>query len=206
MRETSGSSMNPTGRRVHHQCVVLRAQNDDSWKTASVSRFDSNEALVADAATARLKLEGLLADLPGTAKVVEVTDGMNVKDFIAHRTEWGRMMLDWYGEAKAGSEPAVPAPGYTWGQLPELNAEIHDRFADAALADVERDFASVHNELFGVMEACSDDELFTKRYYSFTGTSDLATYFTSATGGHYRSAYKHINRWWRANRLDYLDE
>jgi len=195
--------MNPTGRWVQPPFAVLRAHIDDSWKTALMSRFDSKEALLADAATARLKLAGLLADLPDAAKLVEVTDGMTVKDFIAHRAEWGRMMLDWYGEAKAGGTPAVPARAHTWSQLPELNAEIHDRFSDARLADVERDFASVHDELFEVMEACSDDELFTKRYYSFTGTSDLATYFTSATGGHYRSAYRHINKWWRASRRDY---
>ncbi len=156
--------------------------------------------MLADAATARFKLEGLLADLPDEAKIVVVTDGMSAKDFVAHRTEWGRMMLGWCAEAKAGGEPVVPAPGFTWSQLPELNAEIHDRFAGADLAEIERDFANVHDDLRDVMAACTEDELFTKQYYAFTGTSDLATYFTSAAGGHYRSAYKHINRWWRADR------
>ena len=136
-----------------------------------MSRFESKEALLSDAATARRKLEGLLAGIPDTAKDVEVIDGMSVKDFVAHRTEWGRMMLDWYALAKTGEEPAVPARGYTWGQLPELNAVIHARFANAALADVEHEFVAVHDELFAVIDACSDDELFTKRYYSFTGLS-----------------------------------
>ena len=65
---------------------------------------------------------------------------------------------------------------------PELNAEIRERFADAELSEVESEFASVHDELDRTMAACSEEELFTKRYYPFTGTSDLATYFTSATG------------------------
>ena len=44
------------------------------------------------------------------------------------------------------------------------------------------------------------DELFTKHVYGFTGKSDLATYMSSATAGHYRSAYRHINKWWRAQQ------
>ena len=56
----------------------------------------------------------------------------------------------------------------------------------------------MNDELFVTISGCTDDELFTKHHYAFTGSSDLATYFTSATGGHYRSAYKHINRWWRS--------
>lgn len=168
-----------------------------------MSRFDSKQELIDDATNARAKLEDLLAAIPPEAKTVEVIDGMSVKDFIAHRTEWGRMMLRWLADARAGKTPAVPAEGYTWGQLNELNAQIHDQFADITLDDAEGSFTEVHDELLTVIGACSEDELFTKKYYSFTGTSDLATYFTSATGGHYRSAYKHINRWWRANRSEW---
>lgn len=128
---------------------------------------------------------------------------MSTKDFLAHRTEWGRMALSWLAEARAGGSPAVPAEGYSWGQLDELNAEIHDRFADIPLGEAESAFEAVNSELTLTIEGCSDDELFTKHHYDFTGSSDLATYLTSATGGNYRSAYKHINRWWRANRNNY---
>lgn len=164
-----------------------------------MSRFDTKDELLTDARTARAKLEALLERIPPDAKATEVViDDLTTKDLIAHRTEWGRMMLGWYAAATDGGIPAVPAEGYTWRQLPELNAEIRSRFADDDLGDVEAAFASVHDELDRTIAACSEEELFTKRYYSFTGSSDLATYFTSATGGHYRSAYKHINRWWRA--------
>ena len=163
-----------------------------------MSRFQSKAELLEDASTAREKLERLLDRIPSDAKIDEIViDDLTVKDLLAHRTEWGRMALGWYGEARAGGDPAVPAEGFTWRQLPELNAEIHRRFADTSLPEVERSFTEVHDELLRVMAGCSDDELFTKHHYAFTGSSDLATYFTSATGGHYRSAYKHINRWWR---------
>ena len=165
-----------------------------------MSRFSTKEDLLADAATARVKLEGLLDEIPDTAKLEPIVDGMSVKDFITHRTEWGRMMINWYNEAAAAGTPAVPAEGYTWGQLNELNAEIHTRFVDTPLDEAEARFTRTNDELFALINGCTEDELFEKHFYSFTGTTDLAAYFTSATGGNYRSAYKHINRWWRANK------
>jgi hypothetical protein len=94
----------------------------------------------------------------------------------------------------------VPAEGYSWAQLNELNAAIHRRFADAPLDEAENQFSCTNAEVFELIDSCTEAELFEKRYYSFTGSTDLAAYFTSATGGNYRSAYRHINRWWRANR------
>ena len=165
-----------------------------------MSRFSTKEDLLADAAAARAKLDRLLDEIPGTAKLAPIVDGMSVKDFITHRTAWGRMMINWYNEAAAGGTPAVPAEGYTWGQLNELNAEIHTRFVDTPLSEAEARFTRTNDMLFRLIAACTDEELFEKRFYSFTGTTDLAAYFTSATGGNYRSAYKHISRWWRANK------
>ena len=165
-----------------------------------MSRFSTKEELLADAAAARAKLEGLLEEIPDAAKLHPIVEGMSVKDFITHRTAWGRMMINWYNEAAAGSTPAVPAEGYTWGQLNELNAEIHARFVDTPLDEANARFTQTNDKLFRLIDACTDEELFEKRFYSFTGTTDLAAYFTSATGGNYRSAYKHINRWWRANK------
>jgi len=165
-----------------------------------MSRFSTKEELLTDAAAARAKLERLLEEMPDAAKVHPIVDGMSAKDFITHRTAWGRMMINWYNEAAAGGAPAVPAQGYTWAQLNELNAEIHTRFADTPLDEAEASFTRTNDELFELIGACTEVELFEKRFYSFTGTTDLAAYFTSATGGNYRSAYKHINRWWRANK------
>jgi len=65
------------------------------------------------------------------------------------------------------------------------------------LAKIEADFAAVHDELYHMIERMSDEELFTKKYYPFTGVSDLVTYLNSATASHYRSARRHIARWWK---------
>ena len=163
-----------------------------------MSKFTSKDQFLAEIDKERTKLEGLLGQIPDDRKLVEVTDGMSVKDFLAHRTEWGQMAIRWYEEAKGGDHPAVPTEQYKWNQLKELNADIKERFADTPLEEVERSFAEIHDRLRELITGMSEEELFTKKYYGFTGTSDLVTYMNSATASHYRSARRHIQKWWKA--------
>ena len=161
-------------------------------------RATSKAELLAEIARERRKLEELLASIPNDRKLEEVADGLTVKDLVAHRTEWGRMLLRWYGEARAGGHPAVPDPDFGWNQLPALNARIQRRFAEVPLEVVEADFADVHDRLGTVVASMGEDELFTPSYHPFTGSTTLAAYVTSASAAHYRSAAKLIRRWWKA--------
>lgn len=162
-----------------------------------MSKFKSKEELLNEIMKERTLLEELLAVIPDSQKTVAVVDGMSVKDFLAHRTEWGEMMNSWYAEAKAGKQPAVPTKKYKWNQLKELNADIHERHKNDSLKKVTTDFKRVHNALFKLISQMSEEELFSKKYYEFTGVSDLATYVNSSTASHYRSARRHIAKWWR---------
>ncbi len=167
-----------------------------------MSRFKSKQELVDDIVKEYGKLDDLLRAIPNAQKTVEVSDGMSVKDFLAHRTEWGRMFKRWYSEAKAGKAPAVPTAKYKWNQLKPLNAEIFERFKDTPLKKIEADFRRVHHNLLRLVERMSEAELMEKQYYGFTGRSDLATYANSATAAHYRSARRHIKRWWKQRAKD----
>ena len=166
-----------------------------------MGKFTSKQQFVDEIVKERTKLQDLLDRIPAEDKLSEVTDGMSVKDFLAHRTEWGRMMIRWLHEAREGRTPAVPTERFKWNQLKELNAEIHDRFELMPLDQVEREFDSVHDRLLRLVRSTTEDELFTKQYYTFTGSSDLVTYLNSATASHYRSARRHIQRWWKARQV-----
>ncbi|MBE7381552.1 MAG: ClbS/DfsB family four-helix bundle protein [Leptolyngbya sp. SIO1E4] len=167
---------------------------------AKVSRFTTKQELLDDILKERRKLEKLLGDIPDSQKTIEVIDGMSVKDFLAHRTEWGRMMIRWYTEAKAGIKSAVPSDKYKWNQLNALNAEIYAQFKDRPLSEITEQYNKVHDELYQLIETTTEEELFTKKFYDFTGTSVLAAYFNSSTAAHYRSAAKHIRKWWKAQQ------
>ena len=165
-----------------------------------MARATSKSQLLDEIARERRKLDELLASIPADRKLEEVADGLSVKDLLAHRTEWGRMLLGWYDEARAGRVPAVPSADFKWNQLPALNAQIQQRSAGVPLEQVEADFAAVHDRLCTVVEAMEEDELFGAHYYPFTGNTTLAAYVTSASAAHDRSATKLIRRWWRAQR------
>lgn len=167
-----------------------------------MGRFTSKEQLLDEIDRERAALDGLLAEIPATRKLDEVVDGLSVKDLLAHRTEWGRMLLGWYAEAKAGGSPAVPSGQYKWNQLKALNAEIVTRYRDVPLATIEADFAAVHDEVRRTVEAMSQQELLEPDAYGFTGSSTLAAYVNSSTAAHYRSARRHIRRWWRSQAGD----
>ena len=162
-----------------------------------MSKFTTKQELGDEVAKERRLLSELLAQIPDEQKLVEVTDGMSVKDFLAHRAEWGRMMIGWYAEAKAGGSPAVPSERFKWNQLKELNAWIHDGFAEDSLPEVEQWFVDVQDLLDQMLEEITEEELFAKKYYAFTGKSDLATYVNASSASHYRSARRLIGKWWR---------
>ncbi|KKL68507.1 hypothetical protein LCGC14_2124310, partial [marine sediment metagenome] len=45
----------------------------------------------------------------------------NIKDVLAHLHHWHLMFLEWYETGMAGQKPDMPAKGYTWKTLPDLN-------------------------------------------------------------------------------------
>lgn len=158
-----------------------------------MSRITTRKTLLDEISKERTKLEKLLDRIPKDRKTEEVCDGMSVKDFLAHRTEWGKMVLSWYKTVKAGKEPAVPHKDYKWNQLKELNAVIIEQYKDEKLEKIERDFKRVHNQLYKLAETATEKELFEK----FINNHGLAAYLNSCTAAHYRSAYKYINNWWK---------
>lgn len=166
-----------------------------------MSKFSSKRQFLDEIMKERNALDELLDAIPNKQKDLEIIDEMTVKDFLAHRTEWSKMMLRWYTDASTGKTPDVPNKEYNWNQLKELNADIYAAFKEVSLAQIEKDFHAVNNKLYALIEAMTEEELFTKKYYSFTGVSDLATYLNSATASHYRSARRHIQKWWKKQSI-----
>ena len=52
--------------------------------------------------------------------------------------------------------------------------------------------AESHEKVLALADKYSNEELFTKKYFSWTGTTDLGSYFVSTTSSHYDWAIKKI--------------
>lgn len=117
-----------------------------------------------------------------------------VRDVVAHLREWQRMMLTWYTDGMAGRTPAIPAPGHTWRTLPALNAEIWARYQDTTEQEVREGLTETHARLRAIICSHTDDELFEKKHYPWTGSTSLGSYLVSATSSHYAWAVTRLRR------------
>ncbi len=118
----------------------------------------------------------------------------NIRDVLGHLHHWHLLMLRWYDQGMKGEQPAMPSEGYNWKDLPLLNRSIRDRCADISLAAIKKELIDSHVKVHALIERHSHKELFTKKYYAWTGSTSLAVYLRAATSSHYKWAYKLINQ------------
>ncbi|WP_420315872.1 ClbS/DfsB family four-helix bundle protein [Ekhidna sp.] len=133
-------------------------------------------------------LQEQLADfLPGTMN-------RNIRDVLAHLHHWHLMMLDWYSVGMTGAKPHIPAEGYTWKTTPDLNKWIWEKYRHADLNSIREKLNDSHKKVRSIVEKHSNDELFEKKRYKWTGTTSLLAYLVSATSSHYDWALKLIKK------------
>ncbi|MDL5513918.1 ClbS/DfsB family four-helix bundle protein [Arenibacter sp. M-2] len=122
------------------------------------------------------------------------TMNRNIRDVLMHLHHWHLMMIDWYTIGMKGEKPEMPAKGYTWRTVPELNRWICEKYKDTSLEDAKKNFNSSYEKVRSLIEKHGDEELFEKKRYKWTGTTSLGAYFVSATSSHYDWAIKLIKK------------
>lgn len=122
------------------------------------------------------------------------TMNRNIRDVLGHLHHWHKMMLIWYTEGMDGRMPAMPAQGYSWRTVPDLNRKIHGLYQRVSLLEIEALLKLSHANVHALIEKHSDEELFTKKMYKWTGSTSLGAYLISATSSHYDWAMKMIKK------------
>lgn len=143
------------------------------------------------------KLLKLISDQPAEIQEAEFlipTMNRNIADVICHLHEWHKMMLNWYAEGMNGSKPAMPAEGYTWKETSALNHKIWEHYQNTGLEQALAWFKETHLKLYHLIESHSNEELFEKQRYPWTGSTSLGAYFISASSSHYDWALKLIRK------------
>lgn len=124
----------------------------------------------------------------------EGTLNRNIRDVLAHLHSWHLLMLDWYLVGMSGQKPKMPAEGYTWKTVPNLNRAIQERYAKVDLEDIKGLFRESFKTVYKIIETHTNDDLFTKKKYHWTGSTSLGAYLVSATSSHYDWAYRLIKK------------
>ena len=73
-----------------------------------------------------------------------------------------------------------------------MNVIFWNRHQNTILEAAKQMLAESHTKVISLAEQFTNEELFTKKYFPWTGTSDLGSYFVSTTASHYDWAIKKI--------------
>ena len=122
----------------------------------------------------------------------------SVKDMLAHLDAWHGLFLEWERIGRTGIVPPIPAEGYSWQALPDLNMTIHEAHLDDPWAEVMARLRDSNAQVRAVIDSYDDHELFEKKRYRWTGATSVGAYAVSATTSHYDWAMKLLRKSQRA--------
>jgi len=143
------------------------------------------------------KLLSLIESLPNETSQADFPErylNRNISDVFAHLHHWHLMMLEWYKVGMEGDKPDMPAKGYIWKALPDLNKKIWEQYQDLELVETKNLLEDSFNDIQKLIEKHTDQELFEKKRYPWTGSTSLGSYLISATSSHYDWAHKLIKK------------
>lgn len=118
----------------------------------------------------------------------------NIRDVLMHLYHWHLLFIGWYQVGLTGAKPEIPAKGYTWKTTPELNKWICEKYKQTSMEEAKERFKASSQQVREIIESHSDEELFEKKRYKWTGTTSLGAYLVSTTSSHYDWALNLIRK------------
>lgn len=105
----------------------------------------------------------------------------NLRDVLINLYEWQQLLLIWVHSNQEGHEkPFLPEP-YNWKTYGEMNVAFWKKHQKTSIEEATRLLEQSHREVLELIEVFSNDELFTKGVYKWTGGTSLGSYFVSGT-------------------------
>ena len=139
-------------------------------------------------------LIGEMSDEEKRADIVPNERDKNVRDILVHLYEWHCLLLNWIRSNTNGNPaPFLPAP-YNWKTYPQMNVVFWEKHQSTSYTDAETMLNKTHKEVMALIETFSNEDLFSKGAFDWTGTTTLGSYCVSATSSHYDWAIKDIKK------------
>lgn len=118
----------------------------------------------------------------------------SIKDVLIHLYEWHKLAINWVTKNLDGIKcPFLPEP-YNWKTYPAMNVEFTKQHKNTTFDDSKTMIEESHQQLLDIINQLSNEELFTKKYYNWTGTTSVGSYLVSASSSHYDWAQKKIKK------------
>jgi hypothetical protein len=116
----------------------------------------------------------------------------NLRDILIHLYEWHQLLLNWVNSNVAGNKsPFIPKP-YNFKTYGEMNIVFWKNHQNTELEDAKVMLKSSHETVLKLVKTFSNESLFTKQFFDWTGTTSLGSYCVSAMPSHYDWAIKKL--------------
>jgi len=106
-----------------------------------------------------------------------------------------KFLLNWVTANQKGEEKPFLREGYNWKTFGDMNVAFWKEHQKTLYADAIKMLQNSHVKIVNLIDCFSDEELFSKGVFSWTGGSTLGSYCVSATSSHYDWAMKKIKKY-----------
>ena len=118
----------------------------------------------------------------------------NIKDVLVHLYEWHQLLLSWVHSNQSGTKTNFLPEPYNWKTYPHMNISFWEKHQKTSLEEAVAIFKKSHSDVLALIDTFSNEELFTSKYFTWTGTTNLGSYCISSTSSHYDWAIKKIKK------------
>jgi hypothetical protein len=119
----------------------------------------------------------------------------NMRDVLIHLYEWHQLLLDWVNTNTNGDIKSFLPHPYTWKTYGEMNVGFWEKHQSTTYDEAVKMLRESHANVMAMIEKLSDEELFGKKHFSWTGTTNVGSYCISAAPSHYDWAIKKIKEY-----------
>jgi hypothetical protein len=116
----------------------------------------------------------------------------NLRDVLIHLYEWHQLLLNWVDVNQKGEEKHFLPEPYTWKTYGDMNIRFWEKHQKTSYEKAKKMLLDSHKQVLDLVEQFSNDELFAKKAFKWTGSTTLGSYCVSVTSSHYDWAIKKI--------------
>lgn len=118
----------------------------------------------------------------------------NIRDVLVHLYEWHQLLLNWIKSNQAGNKTDFLPKPYNWKTYPRMNVEFWEKHQKTSLNEAVQLVKKSHSDVMDLIKTFTNEELFTIKYYPWTGSTSLGSSCVSSTSSHYDWAMKAIKK------------
>jgi len=157
--------------------IAANEQFDKLWKLIDTMSDGQQNATFTD-------------EMAAAGKEAHWSRDKNLRDVLVHLYEWHQLLLNWINANRNGEAKPFLLEPYNWKTYPAMNVEFWKKHQNTPLLEAKNVLKESHKNVIALIDSFSNDELFAKKSFAWTGTSTLGAYCVSATSSHYDWAIK----------------